>query len=85
MDEDVFRNYFIKLYKSLSLMESEYLKVLSVNERTGFQIFTKSLDNLASHFKCVKEHKNNQDDSVRPSKKNIAAVATKMIFGLGEV
>lgn len=33
MDEDIFWNYFIKLYKSLALMESEFLKTFNNEER----------------------------------------------------
>jgi hypothetical protein len=36
MDEDLFRNYFVKLYKSLAMMESEYMKLLQPHERKGF-------------------------------------------------
>lgn len=40
MDEDIFRNYFIKLYKSLGIMEGEFLKVLSNKEKKSFLLFT---------------------------------------------
>lgn len=87
MDEDIFRNYFIKLYKSLGIMEGEFLKVLSNKEKKGFLLFTQSMKDLALHFKCFKEHKiSNKDDeyAIRPSKKKIEKVASKMIFGVGE-
>ncbi len=90
MDEDLFRNYFIKLYKSLAIMENEYLKCLKNEEKRGFTIFTKSMKDLATHFRCVKEHKqpNMQEDDTyapRPSNKIITEVATKMIYGVGEL
>jgi DNA polymerase I-like protein with 3'-5' exonuclease and polymerase domains len=52
MDEDIFRNYFVKLYKSLARLEADYLKVLSKTERAGFLVMTESLKDLAGHFKC---------------------------------
>jgi len=52
MDEVIFREYFIKLYKSLNYMESDFLQFLSLKEREGFIIFTKSLRDLAKYFKC---------------------------------
>ena len=36
MDEDLFRNYFVKLYKSLNIMETDYLKLLKGKEKKGF-------------------------------------------------
>jgi hypothetical protein len=57
MDEGLFRDYFTRLYKSLALMEADYLKVLSCHERPGFMVFTKSMKDLASFFRCSKEHK----------------------------
>lgn len=52
MDEVIFRDYFIRLYKSLNYMESDFLQFLSLKEREGFIIFTKSLRDLAQYFKC---------------------------------
>lgn len=54
MDEDVFRGYFVKLYKSLNYMEADFLKCLTNEERLQFTIFTKSLNELAKHFKCAR-------------------------------
>lgn len=49
-------------------------------------IFTKSLKELASHFKCAREHKE-QDEyaEIRLSKKKITDITKKMIYGVGEV
>ena len=71
-------------------MESEYLKCLKNEEKKGFTIFTKSMKDLATHFRCVKEHKQpniHEDDTYapRPSNKIITEVATKMIYGVGEL
>ncbi len=85
MDEDLFRNYFIKLYKSLALLEADYLKILSKKERNGFLVMTESLKDLASHFRCAKKHKETSQYADRPTKKKMEEVATKMIYGIGEL
>lgn len=84
MDEALFSSYFKKLYKSLRYMEADFLKLLQTEERESFLIFTKSLKDLATHFKCAREHKE-QDEyaEIRLSKKKITDITTKMIFGIG--
>ncbi len=57
MDEGLFRSYFKKLYKSLNYLERDFLSLLDKEERNGFMIFTKSLKDLATYFKCHREHK----------------------------
>lgn len=57
MDESLFRSYFKKLYKSLNYLERDFLSLLDKEERNGFMIFTKSLNDLATYFKCKREHK----------------------------
>jgi hypothetical protein len=74
MDEGLFRDYFIKIYKSLGIMESEYLKILSSRERRGFCTFTKAVKDLALFFRCHKDHgalMKDQDDEYerKPTKK----------------
>lgn len=83
MDEDLFRNYFVKLYKSLSIMESEYMKLLSANERKGFTQFTKSIKDLASHYKVLREKVSSNQVEVKSCKRKVEQVATKMIYGVG--
>jgi hypothetical protein len=50
MDEDLFQSYFVKVYKSIALMEAEFLKVMTKKERQGFLCFSKSMKELAAHF-----------------------------------
>lgn len=57
MDENLFRSYFKKLYKSLNYLEADFLSLLEVEERENFMIFTKSLQDLALYFKCARKQK----------------------------
>ena len=51
-DENLFRSYFKKLYKSLFRMEGEFMSILDREARKGFMQFTRSLGDLATEFKC---------------------------------
>ena len=87
LDEDLFRNYFIKTYKALALREEEYLKILTAKERSGFLVFSTYLKELAQVFRCEKVHKKIEEDEYarKPSKKKKMEVVSKMVYGIGEV
>ena len=50
-DEDLFRTYFCKIYKSIVHMETSFLSALSENDRSSFINYSDSLKDLASYFK----------------------------------
>jgi len=47
MDENLFRSYFVKLYKSLVRMEEQFLELMTEAESQAFVIYTKGLKELA--------------------------------------
>jgi hypothetical protein len=53
---NLFRSYLTKLYKSLFRMEAEFRSILDEEGRKGFLVFSRSLKELASHFKCFREN-----------------------------
>lgn len=61
MDENLFRTYFKKLYRSLVRMESTILAVLGPDERDGFVTYSSGLHDIAEYFKIDRE--------VNPNKK----------------
>ena len=52
-DEDLFRTYFSKIYKSLVSMESSFMTALTDNDRNSFIKYSDSLKDLASYFKIT--------------------------------
>jgi hypothetical protein len=82
MDEDLFRTYFKKLYKSLVKMETEFLKLIMPSDRSSFLVFSKSVKDIASFYKCEKEVEM-PSDTVNLSKRKLTEITTKLIFGVG--
>ena len=81
-DENLFRSYFKKLYKSLFRMEGEFMSILDQEARKGFMQFTKSLKDLATEFKCFREHSElDEYTEIRPTRKQVKEVTSKMVFG----
>jgi hypothetical protein len=52
-DEDLFRTYFCKIYKSIVHMETSFMTALSENDRNSFMSYSESMRDLASYFKIV--------------------------------
>ena len=50
-DEDLFRTYFSKIYKSIVQMEAGFMTALSENDRNAFIKYSDSLKDLATYFK----------------------------------
>ena len=47
MDEELFRNYFIRLYRSLVHMESQFMALLKDDDKDAFPKFSASVKDLA--------------------------------------
>lgn len=61
MDDNLFRTYFKKLYRSLVRMESTILAMMPEDERAGFVTYSSGLHDIAGYFKIDRE--------VNPNKK----------------
>jgi hypothetical protein len=51
MDEELFRNYFVRIYRKIVQMETNFWRVLDDESKQSFVVFSKSLGELASIFK----------------------------------
>jgi len=83
MDENLFRSYFVKLYKSLVRMEEQFLELMTEAESQAFVIYTKGLKELAQHFRCEREVLKPKK-AKNLSKKKVTEITTKLIFGVGQ-
>ena len=61
MDENLFRTYFKKLYRSLVRTESQILGFLGPEEQAGFVTYSQAIADVAGYFKIERE--------VNPNKK----------------
>lgn len=58
MDDDIFRTYFVRLYKGITQMENNFIEVLENADKEEFLRFSDSLKDIAKHFKV---HKSKED------------------------
>ena len=70
MDENLFRTYFKKLYRSVVRMESTILAMLGPDERDGFVTYSSGLHELASYFKIDREVNPNKKIPANKKEKN---------------
>eukprot|EP00354_Favella_ehrenbergii_P012500 CAMPEP_0170455044 /NCGR_PEP_ID=MMETSP0123-20130129/3108_1 /TAXON_ID=182087 /ORGANISM="Favella ehrenbergii, Strain Fehren 1" /LENGTH=158 /DNA_ID=CAMNT_0010717987 /DNA_START=389 /DNA_END=866 /DNA_ORIENTATION=+ len=88
MDEELFRTYFIRLFRGIRQMEQKFADVMDPEEDDCFVRYSKAMCDLADIFKIAKQEKPREDRDVteltkkKTFKKNQIEVS-KMIFGLG--
>ena len=58
MDEELFRGYFVKLYRKIVQMEAKLLNVIDDDDKDGFVLYSKSMRELATHYKVFKDPRN---------------------------
>ena len=47
MDEELFRNYFVKLYRKIVQMEAQFLNLILKEDRDAFVLYSKSVKDIA--------------------------------------
>jgi hypothetical protein len=55
MDEELFRSYFVKLYRKMVQMEVSFINLLEGEDKDGFLHYSKSLKDLATSFKSFRD------------------------------
>ena len=86
MDEELFRTYFIRLFRGIRQMETKFKDMMDPEEEETFVKFSKSLPDLAQIFKITKQEKQNElvkDVMKRKVFKQNQLEASKMIYGVG--
>ena len=61
MDEELFRNYFIRLYRGIRLMETKFKSLMDPDEQDTFVCFSRAMVDLADIFKVSKPEKSLED------------------------
>ena len=90
MDEEIFRTYFIRLFKGIRQMEKKFKDLMDPDEKDTFTHFSRSLNDLASVFKLTKKEESLDDKSKielikkKNFKKNQMELS-KCMFGVGMV
>ena len=59
MDDEIFRQYFIRLFRSISYMEQMFHENLEPEEQETFVYYSKSMKDLAGVFRVAKEDQRN--------------------------
>ena len=57
MDEELFRRYFVKLYRKIVQMEVGFRKLLEDKHKDEFLLFSESMHELARSFKVYRDPK----------------------------
>jgi len=57
MDEELFRTYFIRLFKGVRNMEQKFKDLMDPDEDDGFVRFSRALGELADTFKITRTEK----------------------------
>ncbi len=55
MDEEIFRSYFVKLYRKMVQMEVSFLNLLEDEDKDSFVYYSKSMQDLALIFKSFRD------------------------------
>lgn len=55
MDEEIFRSYFVKLYRKIVQMEVSFLNLLEDEDKDSFVYYSKSMQDLALIFKSFRD------------------------------
>lgn len=55
MDEELFRNYFVKLYRKIVQMEAQFLNLLLKEDRDAFVLYSKSVKEIAQNYKVYRD------------------------------
>ena len=91
MDEELFRTYFIRLFRSIRQMEQKFADLMDPEETDCFVRYSKAMGDLGDVFKISKPDKpRDQDRNIqeltkkKTFKKNQLEVS-RMIFGVGSV
>ena len=90
MHDELFRKYFIRLYRNIRQMENKFKELFEPEESDSFVRYSNSMNDLASVFKVKKVEKQVVIDSARGEvqqskkafKKNQEDLS-KIIFGVG--
>jgi hypothetical protein len=88
MDDEIFRTYFIRLFRGIAQMEKKFKSYLDEEEADAFVRFSKALPDLASLFKVQKQETSTRQDTdalIKNKKafKRSQHEISKMIFGVG--
>jgi hypothetical protein len=52
-DDDLFRTYFVRIYKNLVNMETDFINALEETDRPFFVSYANSLSDMARFFKVT--------------------------------
>jgi hypothetical protein len=100
MDEELFRGYFVKLYRKMVQIETHFLNLLDDDDKPTFMLYSRSLREVANTFKVAKDPTLNLNAGVvesnrtgkrlnkhqkLTSKEPVESQACKLIFGLGNL
>ena len=83
MDENLFRNYFKKLYRALVRMESTILAMMGPDQRDGFVTYSSGLADLAEYYKIQREV--NPNKKLPVNKKERIQTTSNIVFGVGDI
>lgn len=90
MDEELFRTYFIRLFRGIRQMENKFKAFFDPEEQDSFIKYSKSMCDLAQIFKLTKQDKSLDEKAKvellkkKNFKKNQSDLS-RMIFGVGQV
>ena len=89
MDEEIFRQYFIRLYRGISQMEQVFYECLEADEQETFVNYSNSLKDLASLFRVSRENEKQQTGGIRSRKRHKSEVTREKelissLFGIGQ-
>ena len=93
MDDELFRTYFVRLFRGIRQMEKRFNELSDPEESDTFVNFSKALKDLASLFKLNKRETSlSKDERATLLKKNLKKKTfkrnqhelCKMIFGVGQ-
>lgn len=63
-------------------MEVDFLNILEPQERSGFMIFTQSLQDVAQQYKCYRQHKEvDEYAEIKKNPKKINDLTKKLLIG----
>ena len=86
MDEEIFRTYFIRLFRGIRQMETKFREMMEPDDEQAFIRFSKSLPDMADIFKIKQEKTEETNTDLMRKKifKKNQLEASKMLFGVGK-
>lgn len=90
MDEEIFRQYFIRLFRGIRTMEQKFKDLMDPEEDANFIRFSRAIGEMADTFKISRTEKSmdsreKTELTKKSNHKRYQQDMTKVIFGIGAV